>query len=340
MADLTRRGDLDRPLNAAEFDANIDNFDERLLAIEDAETEFPIEDITAAGDQLTFELANDTSKSVTIPVPRYNPRIYAGGAVLAKYDVFPFNGSLWLVIWPHTAAAEFVAGANDGLGHDYYFELLPNPGNALPEGGELGQLLLKLSGTNFDIGWRFLNAIHVAFDPSSESDLTSDTVAEALEELEALIASAVGGVAFEATEIDYSPSSASALAADNVGDALDEIAERSISDFAGNLSPVQSRNAVLALDTFGTVALDPDLAEVFSVTPTTDITLDAVSAPEGARVTLIVTTVGTSSYNITFGANFVSAGVLASGTVNAKTFSIEFVGNGVKLVETGRTAAM
>jgi hypothetical protein len=104
-------------------------------------------------------------------------------------DIFPANGSLYLVIYPHTAAAEFDAGANDGLGHNYYFEILPNPGNSLPDAGELGQVLIKLDGVNFHVGWNFLNAIHVTFSPSSDSDLVSATVAGALEELEALIAS-------------------------------------------------------------------------------------------------------------------------------------------------------
>jgi hypothetical protein len=35
LPDLTRRRDLDRPLNADEFDADIDNLDQRVTAIED-----------------------------------------------------------------------------------------------------------------------------------------------------------------------------------------------------------------------------------------------------------------------------------------------------------------
>jgi hypothetical protein len=340
---LTRRRDLDRPLNADEFDADIDNLDDRVTAIEDdPPAAVSISSITASGDQLTITLSDASSYTVTMPYRRLNPRTWSPGAVLAVDDVFPQNGSLYVVIYPHTAGATFSAGANDGFGHDFYFALLPNPGNSLPDGGELGQVLQKLSSTNYHVGWRFIDAINVTFSPSSDSDLASDTVAAALEELEARIVSAVGAVSFDAIDISYSPSSASGLASSNVGDAIDELGERALAfaDLTGTISAAQRDATSSALGTTGTISLDPTLGDVFTVTPSGDITLNAASAPANAKITLIVTTSGTSSHNITPGANFKSTGALATGTVNDKTFSISFVGDGSSLVETGRTTAM
>lgn len=345
MAVLTRRRDLDRPLNADEFDADIDNLDDRVTALEDdPPAAISITNITSSGDQMTITLSDASTYVITMPYRRLTPTVWSPGASLVLDNIFPYNGTLYVVIFPHTVAldAEFDPAANDGFGHSFYYAMLPNPGNALPDGGELGQVLFKLSGTNFNVGWRFLDAIYVTFEPSSESDLVSDNVADALEELEAKIASAVGAVSFDAIDITYSPSSASALVATNVGDALDELGERVVdfADLSGNISPAQSRNNTVALAGTGTVSLNPDLGEVFTMTPSGAVTLNAASAPQGARVTLIVTTFGTSSYNVTPTTNFKSQGALATGTVSAKVFSISFVGDGGNLVETGRTVAM
>lgn len=340
---LTRRRDLARPLSADEFDADIDNLDGRITTLEgDPPAAVSIASITAVGDQMTITLTDATTFTVTMPYRRLNPVIYTGGLSLSVDDVFPYNGSLYVVIWPHVAPDVFDLGANDGLGHSYYFNLLPNPGNALPDGGELGQVLQKLSDLSYHRGWRFLDAIYVTFEPSSDSDLPAGSVAETLEALEVWIASAVAAVSFDAVAISYTPSSASALVSTNVGDALDELGERVIgfADVSGTISALQSRDpTVTALGTAGTVDLDPDLGDVFTVTPTGNITLNC-DGPANAKITLIVLTSGTSSYNITPSANFKSAGALATGTVSGKTFTISFVGDGTNLVETCRTGAM
>lgn len=99
-------------------------------------------------------------------------------------------------------------------------------------------------------------------------------------------------------------------------------------------------STVTVLGTTGTVSLDPTLGQVFTVTPTGNITLNAASAPAGARVYVVVTTSGTSSFNITPSTNFKSTGVLATGTSDAKVFTIAFVGDGTNMNELGRTTAM
>lgn len=125
-------------------------------------------------------------------------------------------------------------------------------------------------------------------------------------------------------------------------------------NFSGNLSAALSSDGntltvstkpngtatLTALGATGTVSLDPTVSRVFSVTPTGAITLNAASAPAGAVVYVVVTTSGTSSYNITPTTNFKSTGALATGTSSGKVFVITFVGDGTNLNEVARTAAM
>lgn len=343
---LTRRRDLAGPLSADQFDDNVDNFDERIIAIEDDPPEaVSVDSITVVGDQLTFVMTDLTDRGpFTLPVAQENDRVaWAPSTLYAVNDTFSINGSFYRVIFAHTSALTFDAGANDGLGHDYYRLRFSAPSNALPAAGLAFQNLKKASDSSYNTYWGFDDAADTTFSPSSDSELASDNVADALEELEALIASAVGAVSFDAVDISYSPSSASALVSSNVGDALDELGERVVdfADLSGTISAVQSRDATLsALGTTGTVSLDPALGDVFTVTPTGNITLNAASAPANAKITVIVTTSGTSSFNITPNSNFKSTGVLASGTVSGKVFTLSFIGDGSNLNETARTAAM
>lgn len=99
-------------------------------------------------------------------------------------------------------------------------------------------------------------------------------------------------------------------------------------------------STVTALGTTGTVSLDPTLGNVFTITPTAGVTLNAASAPAGQYVYLIVTTSGTSSFNITPTTNFKSTGALATGTVSGKVFTMTFISDGTNLNEVARTTAM
>lgn len=298
---LTRRRDLSAPLSAEQFDANVDNFDERITDLEEADPPeaTSVDDVDLVdGDTLVVTLTDATTRSVDlnplIELLGFSPATWSAGIPLVKRKVFPLNGSLWLVIFDHTTEATFDPGANDGLGHNYYFELLPDPGSSLPDGGLTHQKLRKKTGSDFDVEWGFDTADEVEFSPSTASDLNAETVAEAIEELEGLIA-----------DVHRDPT-------------------------------------VTALEpnTAGTAEVDPSLGDLFTLTPADDVTLDAASAPANARITIIVTTSGTSSFNIDFGTNFKSQGALATGTVSAKTFSVSFVGNGTNLVEVSRTPAM
>lgn len=90
----------------------------------------------------------------------------------------------------------------------------------------------------------------------------------------------------------------------------------------------------------GTTSMDLATNHVVSVTPITSATYTTSVAPAGSRATILIVTSGTASYTITFGTGFKTTGTLATGTVTAKTFAINFVSDGTTMIETGRTTAM
>ena len=55
---------------------------------------------------------------------------------------------------------------------------------------------------------------------------------------------------------------------------------------------------------------------------------------------LVITTSGASSFVLTFGTAFKTTGTLATGTVTAKVFTINFVYDGTNFNEVSRTTAM
>lgn len=222
MADLTRRRDIGAPLSANQFDANIDNLDERLIDLEENPPEaVEIDEITLVGQTMVITMSDTTSYTLDLPLRHYTPIVWAPGATLTIDQVFPINGTLYSVIFDHVAEATFDPGANDGSGNDYYFALLPNPGNSLPEGGELGQVLMKLSDSNYDVGFRNVPAQYIVFDPDTDSTLTGiDNVNDAINELDSRIASGDG---IDASQVVFNPTTDSALSSETVGAALEEL---------------------------------------------------------------------------------------------------------------------
>lgn len=100
------------------------------------------------------------------------------------------------------------------------------------------------------------------------------------------------------------------------------------------------RGPLTALGNTGTVSLDPALGDVFSTTPSGDMTINAASALLGARVSVVVTTSGTTPRTLTFGTSFKSTGTLSTGASSAKVFTVSFIGDGTNLNEVSRTTAM
>ena len=119
-----------------------------------------------------------------LPVATFNDRgVWTPSTAYAVMDTFSINGGLYVVTFDHTSALTFDAGANDGLGHDYYQLMIQTPGAALPSGGAAGSLLKKTTTTDYAVGWGYTSADVVDFVPAVGSTLTSDNVADALEEL-------------------------------------------------------------------------------------------------------------------------------------------------------------
>jgi hypothetical protein len=90
----------------------------------------------------------------TIPTAQWNPRgAWAPTTNYAAYDVVSNDGSLYLIVIPHTSGATFSAFATDGLGHNLYNLILTNPADMLPTGGTPGQRLVKSTSSPFETEW-------------------------------------------------------------------------------------------------------------------------------------------------------------------------------------------
>jgi hypothetical protein len=90
----------------------------------------------------------------------------------------------------------------------------------------------------------------------------------------------------------------------------------------------------------GTTAMLLGSYNVVKVTPNATATYTTTVAPAGSESSIIIVTSGTTSYTITFGTGFLTTGTLATGTVTAKTFVVNFVSDGTTMIETSRTVAM
>jgi hypothetical protein len=75
------------------------------------------------------------------------------------------------------------------------------------------------------------------------------------------------------------------------------------------------------------------------LTPTGDITLSATGTVSG-NFTLLITTTGTTAWNITAGSFFLLDGTFSTGTVGGAVFTISFVGDGAQAYEISRTGAL
>lgn len=90
----------------------------------------------------------------------------------------------------------------------------------------------------------------------------------------------------------------------------------------------------------GTLALAFASDGVVQVTPNATGTFTTTVPPAGTRCTLIILTSGTTSFTMTFGTGFKTTGTLATGTVTARRFVMEFISDGTNLIESSRTVAI
>jgi hypothetical protein len=366
------------PLSSFQGDENIFTLNTAIAAV--AATVTPsrsISSITTSGNDITFHMSDSTLEGPFTIIPAtFNGRgAWAPSTAYSVNDTFYINGTVYLVIFAHISASTFSAGANDGLGHNYYAVMVPNPGNALPTGGAPRTNLKKSTSADYAVTFGFDLASDTIFLPSTASGLTSTNVSDALEELETLTSnkalSTLSDVSFNTAgpvsgeflrfngtkwanvtlSVAFSDISGVILTSAAVGDLFSfdgtdwvNVPQSTLSvgfsQITGSASASQLRDATVTVLGFGTSSLDPSLGNIFTITPGGPVTINAASAPAGAEITVIVTTTGTSSFNVTPNTNFKSQGALATGTVSGKTFAIKFVGDGTDLVEVSRTTAM
>lgn len=147
-------------LTAVELDNNFFDHESRIDAMEDhPPLAIEIDSFETVGNLLYVHMTDHTVKGPYI-LPTASMRLtnpptglWLPGHVYTTLDLFNINGSTYLVAFPHTSAGSFDAGANDGLGHNYYSLLFTNPADVIPAGGSIGQFLTKVDGHDFHTQW-------------------------------------------------------------------------------------------------------------------------------------------------------------------------------------------
>jgi hypothetical protein len=95
-----------------------------------------------------------------------------------------------------------------------------------------------------------------------------------------------------------------------------------------------------------TVLANDTLAQALATNTNTKLTVTAARTltttvpAAGIRCSVMILTSGVSSFTVTFGTGFKPTGTLATGTVTARVFVVNFISDGTNLYEAGRTAAM
>ncbi len=116
--------------------------------------------------------------------------------------------------------------------------------------------------------------------------------------------------------------------------------EVAVIDANRNVIAKRIYSTVSALTPGATVTLNCTLGDVFTLTPAESETINATNLAAGQRVSVVITTSGTSSYTLTFSGNFKVTGTLATGATSGKVFTVTFVSDGTNLNEVARTTAM
>ena len=116
-------------LTPAEVDENFWDLDQRTAALEESPPEpVGIQQITVTGNTFTIVLTDGSSRGpFALPAAKFN--LVGEWAPHTPYVPNSFiteAGKTYLILYPHTSAAFFDPGANDGAGHNYY-GLLPFP---------------------------------------------------------------------------------------------------------------------------------------------------------------------------------------------------------------------
>lgn len=115
---------------------------------------------------------------------------------------------------------------------------------------------------------------------------------------------------------------------------IDQNGDLVVNGLSGTFSKVVTTIAAGATPSFAPV----DAKLLFKLVPAQATTIAGVTtkATIGRIYTLEITTIGTTSYTITFGANFTGQGTLETGTTSGVVYGIRFVYDGVKFLELDR----
>jgi len=147
-------------LTPTEVDDNFVGLDSRLAALEDhPPVAVEIDFFSITGNQLLIHMTDHSIKGpLTLPTATMrltNPPtgLWEPSTPYQNLDLFNINGSTYLVVFPHTSGLTFDAGANDGLGHNFYSLMFTNPADVIPAGGSIGQFLTKVDGHDFNTQW-------------------------------------------------------------------------------------------------------------------------------------------------------------------------------------------
>lgn len=386
--DLTRWGAANSggPLTGQQFDENMWWTYTQIVALNARPTPSEIAYFVLVGDQLSVVMTDHSTRGpYTIPTSAFRFRgAWLPDTAYLVNDVFTINGSTYIVLFNHTSASTFSAGANDGLGHNYYGLMLANPGNSLPTGGAVGQMIIKTTTADFAVSWGWPlptgGTLHqilmknsntnqdatwhtppfIWAPPASPAGLPGQLLATVdgtstnmewvngssiLGFVHAPPASPVGVAGQVLATVDGTATNTEWITPSGGGGSTTfaGLTDVNVSEGPGidgfvaywnnaagyweAKAPHFRDSRVPTLGSAGAVNLDPSLGDVFEISPAADVTLACTSVAPGANIAVIVNTSGTTSFNITFGSNFKSQGVLATGTVNGKLYVVRFTGD-------------
>jgi len=109
---------------------------------------------------------------------------------------------------------------------------------------------------------------------------------------------------------------------------------------AGMMQTKATSSEIQAFKSPGAIIdVDPSAGDIMTITPKTNTTLNIATVIPGQRLTLIVTSPGLTSYQITFGTNFRTTGPLTMG-VPIRVYVVSFVSDETTYYEVSRTTAM
>lgn len=231
-------------------------------------------------------------------------------------DIFTAAGAVYIVRENIVSAATFDPSAADGSGNAVYGLLLASAGNVLPAGGSTDQVLAKHSSTSYDVVW---------VDPAIGVPAGGST----------------GQALVKNSGTDFDDGWATIAGMPTGGGTGQVLTKTSGTDFAASWKTPNAAVVNSSLGSTGTLSWNPVTSTLLKLTPTGNITLNAgVSGVAGNIATIVVLTSGISSFNITLGSGFKSQGVLATGTADAMTFTMQFISDGTNWNELSRTTAM